>query len=550
MHHSKENCSKKNYDRSFLWLGLFSAVVFLSVSSLMGEESKNESPKILRYCSEASPSAFNPQVAMDGATLDVTHSIYDRLIDFEEGGVKLVPGLAESWRVSPDGLNVTFKLRKGVKWQTTSYFTPTREFNAEDVLFTFNRMLDTSHPYHAQGAGKYEYFSSMEMDKVIKKIVAEDDHTVRFELSRPEAPILANLAMDFTSITSKEYGEKLIAEEKMRDFDYLPVGTGPFFFNEYKRGEEIVLNAHEDYFRGRPKVNQLIFDITINSSQRFEKLKKGDCHIITDPPPASIDGARSESSLQVHSQPGLNIFYLSFNVEKPPYDNILVRQAIAHAMNRSRYIREVYLGSAQLAKNPIPPNMWGYNRRVVDHSHNPSRAKELLEEAGHEEGFEMELAYITGTRPYLPDGKKMAELMKEDLEAVGIKVKLVTAQWSEYLNSVRRGEYGVFQIGWIGDNGDPDNFLNVLLSCASVEGGTNFARWCHREYSHYVGRARVTTNIRLRTQFYERAQVIFKEEVPWVTVAHATIYKMTRKEVSGYELSPLGINNFYRVSLE
>ena len=185
--------------------------------------------KTLVFCSEGSPEGFNPAFYTAGTTFDASsRAIYNRLVEFERGTTKIGPALAEKWEVSADGLEYTFHLRKGVKFQTTKEFTPTRDFNADDVVFSFKRQLDKDHPYHKVSGGAYEYFNGMSMPDLLKDIVKVDDYTVKFVLNRPEAPMIANLGMDFASIFSAEYADKMMAAGTPEVIDQMPVGTGPF----------------------------------------------------------------------------------------------------------------------------------------------------------------------------------------------------------------------------------------------------------------------------------------------------------------------------------
>lgn len=506
--------------------------------------------KTFVYCAEGSPSSFNPQVATDGATFNASSkTIYDRLVHFTYGETSIEPGLAESWDISEDGLTYTFNLRKGVKYHKTKYFTPSREFNADDVLFSFNRMRLKENPFHAVGGGAYEYFEGMEMSKVIKDIKKLGPYKVQFVLNRPEAPFLANLAMDFASIISKEYGDKLLKSGRKEDIDVKPVGTGPFVFSRYAKDTLIRYKANTEYWQGKADIDNLVFAITPDASVRYQKLKAGECHLATYPAPADLDAMRANKDINLMEQAGLNVGYLAMNVDKKPFDNQLVRQAVNYALNKSSYIGAVYLGQAKVAKNPLPPTIWSYNKEVKDYDHNVAKAKELLKKAGFPNGFETELWTLPVSRPYNPNGKKMGEIMQADLAKVGIKVKLVSYDWPTYLAKSKNGEHQMLQLGWTGDNGDPDNFLGMLLSCAGVKGGSNRARWCNDDFDKLIVKAKRLSKKADREALYKKAQLIFKKEAPWVTLAHSTVFKALRKNVVGYKIDPFGGDIFYPVKL-
>ena len=472
------------------------------------------------------------------------------VVDFEKGGTKILPSLAQSWDVSKDGKTYTFKLRKGVEFHTTSWFTPKRNFNADDVLFTFNRMWKKDHPFHGVGGGSYEYFTSMEMDSALKSIDKVDDYTVRFVLTRPEAPFLANMAMDFASILSAEYGNALLQAKTPEKIDTEPVGTGPFVFQKYVKDTNIRFEAHPKYFEGKAKIEKLVFAITPDANVRYQKLKRGECQLIAEPPQADLASMRADQNIHVLDRDGLNVGYLAMNTERGPFRNPLVRQAINYALNRKAYIEAIYLNNASMAKNPIPPSMWGYADGTKDYLYNPEKAKEMLRQAGYDKGFEATLWWLPITRPYNPQGKKMAEMMQADLAKVGVRVKLESADWGTYLDKAKKGEPDMIQLGWTGDNGDPDNFLNVLLSCSGVKGGSNAARWCNKSYDDTVDQARRTADLKKRTELYVKAQKIFKEQAPWVTLAHARVFRAMRSNVEGFEISPFGSDAFYGVDVK
>ncbi len=505
----------------------------------------------LIFCSEANPQTFNPQLATDGATFNASsRQIYNRLVEMDNKTMRVIPGLAKSWETSPDGKAVTFHLRPGVKFQKTAYFSPTRDFDADDVIFTFDRMRSPKNPFHFIGGGQYPDYEADQMPELIKNIEKIDDLTVRFELTQPEAPFLADLAMDFASILSKEYADQLIREKKLKNLDTLPVGTGPFIFKSYERGRDIRYVANRDYFAGAPKLNNLEFLIEPNLAAGLRDLMRGRCQINSNFPPQTLFQIRRNPKLKVMAAPGLNLSYLAFNVERMPFADLKFRQAVYYALNRAEYVKEIYSGQAEVAKNPIPPTMWSFDRTTPDYRYNPEKAKELLREIGIPRGFQITLTCPNVSRPYNPDPVKMARLIKADLARIGLRVKIQALDWHTFLKKAHAGEMAFSLQGWTGDNGDPDNFLNSLLSCDSILSGNNRAHWCNKEFSFLVDRARVTSNVRIRTRFYKKAQKIFHQEIPWVPIANNTIFKALRKNVMGYEVSPFGVDNFANVYIK
>tara|TARA_R110002072_G_scaffold534_8_gene4256 strand:- start:8496 stop:10082 length:1587 start_codon:yes stop_codon:yes gene_type:complete len=526
-----------------------SKIFFLAI--LIAFFSLNTNASTFVYCSEGSPSAFNPQVTTDGTSNNAAaHTIYEKLVDFKYGSTTVVPALAKSWSISKDKKTYTFTLRKNVKFHSTKYFKPTRNFNADDVLFSLNRQRQKDHPYHNVGGGHYEYFNGMEMGKIIKDVKKLDDYKIRITLTRPEAPFLANLAMSFMSILSAEYADTLTKADQKEKIDNFPIGTGPFVFYKYKKDTLIRFKKNKSYWGKGAKVDKLIFAITPDASVRYQKLKAGECHLIIEPAPADLAAMKKDKSLKVIQGSGLNVGYLAMNTQKKPFDNLLVRKAINMTLNRKTYIDAIYLGNAQVAVNPLPPTIWSYNKKIKPYKLNIKKAKSLLKKAGYPNGFETEIWTLPVTRPYNPNGKKMGELMQADLAKVGIKAKLISYDWPTYLKKARNGEHSLIQLGWTGDNGDPDNFLNVLLGCSGVEAGSNVARWCYKPFNDIIQKAKVIPTQKERTVLYKKAQKIFHEQAPWAPIAHSTIFRAMSNKVKGYKIDPLGGDIFKTVELK
>lgn len=506
-------------------------------------------PSIFVFCSEGSPSFFNPQIASDGTTFDVTNNLYNGLLEFKRGTSKIVPALARSWKVSKNGLNYTFYLRKGVSFHETSYFKPKRNFNADDVLFSFNRALDKKHPYHQVSGGNYQYFEAMNLPSLIKRVVKVDDYTVRFELKKKNATFLVSLAMQFAVVLSKEYGDYLIQKKALEDIDQKPIGTGPFVLSEYVKDSIVRFKINKKYFKPPSSLDGMVFSITPDPSVRFQKLKREECHLISFPSPTNYEAISQNKKLKLIKEDVFNVAYLGMNVNKPPLDNLKVRQAIRHALNRSLYISAIYLGHAQEARGPVPPRMWSYNPKIKNYKYDVKKAKELLKSAGHSDGFEIDLWTLPVSRPYNPSGKKMGELMQADLARVGIKARLVSYDWTTFLKKAGKGQHSLVQLGWTGDNGDPDNFLGALLSCSAVRSGTNVARWCFDPYDRLIQKAVQILDQKKRAKLYQKAQKIFGEQSPWVPLAHTYGYRGAVKYLQGYILPPHGSEYFYGVSL-
>ena len=508
------------------------------------------SAKTLVYCAEGSPENFTPAMNTTGTSLDAARPVFDQLVEFERGTIDLKPGLAESWTVSPDGKTITFKLRKGVKFGATRDFKPTRDFDADDVLFSFDRQSNDKNPYNKVSGGKFDYWSDMDMPTLVKSIAKTDDYTVVMTLNMPNVAILANLAMDFASIHSAEYADALLKKGKPEQFDQAPVGTGPFVFTSYQKDAVIRFKANPSYWGGKPAIDDLVYAITPDPTARVSKLKTGECQVAPFPRPADIPELQKDADLNVMSQPGLNIGYLALNASKPPFDKVTVRQAVSMAIDRRAIIDAVYGKSGQMAKNLIPPTMWAYNDKVVDYAFDPEKAKAMLKDAGVKAPLEIDLWYMPVQRPYNPDAKRIAEMMQSDLAKVGVNAKLVTYEWGEYRKRIMTGEATAALFGWTGDNGDPDNFFFFLGCTGDKPAASNVGKWCNAKFNADLEQARQVTDLPGRTMLYAEMQQIEHDDEPVLNIAHSLVYEPVRKEVVGFKMSPLSRQQFDGVDLK
>jgi dipeptide transport system substrate-binding protein len=324
-----------------------------------------EAKTTLVYCSEASPEGFSPQLWDTGTTLDAVRPVYNRLVEFKFGTTEVMPSLAESWEISDDGLSYTFHLRKDVKFHSSKAFKPSRGMTADDVVQSFDRMMNKQNPYNPVSGGAYLYFEGMGMPDTMKTVEKVDDHTVKITLTHPESPFLADLAMEWASVTSKEYGDKLLKAGTPEKFDLEPIGTGPYSFVDYQKDATIRYKANPSFFRGKQKVDNLVFAITPDAAVRKAKLEAGECDIIVGPAFADIAALKANPKLQVEEQEGLNIAYLALNVQKKPFDDKRVRQAFNMAIDKDAIIKAVYLGGGKPAKNGMPPTIWAYDDAVT-----------------------------------------------------------------------------------------------------------------------------------------------------------------------------------------
>lgn len=500
-------------------------------------------------CVSRSPKSFSPALEMDGISYNASsQQVYNRLVEFKRGSTEIEPALAESWEVSEDGLTYTFKLRKGVKFHSNKVFSPSRDFNADDVLFSFNRQFDQNHPYHKVSNATYPYFKAMKFPDLLKSVEKVDDYTFKITLNKKDATFLSSLGMDFISIYSAEYADKMLKAGKPETIDTDPIGTGPFVFAGYQLDQRSRYLANKDYWKGKADIDRLVFEIVPDATTRYAKLQAGSCDLIDFPNATDIAKMKTDPKVNLLSQEGLNIAYVAFNTEKAPFDNVKVRQALNYAVDKKAIIDIVYQGAGVAAKNPLPPTIWGYNNEIKDDEYNPEKAKQLLAEAGYPNGFETELWVQPVVRASNPNPRRMSEIIQSDWEKIGVKAKLVSYEWGDYIKRTKAGELTAGTYGWSGDNGDPDNFLSPLFGSANV-GNSNYARFKNAELDALLEKAIGLSDKGERAKLYEQAQVLLKEQAPWINVAHSINFAPTSKRVIDYKQSPFGYTYLYGTKL-
>ncbi|MFJ4065042.1 ABC transporter substrate-binding protein [Pseudomonas sp. NPDC089996] len=522
---------------TLLALGLLSQASALQASNLV-------------FCSEGSPAGFDTAQYTSATDNDAAEPIYNRLVEFERGGTAVHPALATKWDVSDDGLRYTFHLREGVKFHANKAFKPSRDFNADDVLFTFNRMLDKDQSFRKAYPTEFPYFVSMGLDKNIAKVEKTGPLTVVFTLNKVDAAFIQNLAMSFASILSSEYAEKLLASGRPSDINQQPIGTGPFVFQRYQKDSQIRYKGNKDYWApDQVKIDNLVFSINTDASVRIQKLRRDECQVTLHPRPADLPALKADGKLQVMQQPGFNLGYIAYNTQHPPFDRLEVRQAMDMAVNKQAILQAVYQDSGQLAVNAMPPTQWSYDNSLKDAPFDPEKAKQLLQQAGVKPGSEITLWAMPVQRPYNPNAKLMAEMLQADWNKLGFKVRIVSYEWGEYLKRMKSGEHDIALIGWTGDNGDPDNWLGTLYNCDAI-GSNNYSLWCDPQYDSLVKKAKQVTDREQRTALYQQAQQRLKQQVPITPVAHSTVNQPLSIKVVDFKVSPFGRNDFSGVSVD
>ncbi|MCM3388493.1 ABC transporter substrate-binding protein [Ureibacillus chungkukjangi] len=498
------------------------------------EETEEAVPQILVFGRGGDSVSLDPAIVTDGESFKVTENIFETLLNFGEQDTTINPGLAHDWEVSEDGLEYTFHLQEGVKFHDGT------DFNAEAVVKNVER-------WKGGAEEQFYYFNSMfkaEGKDIIASVEATDDLTVVFTLSRPQAPFLKNIAMSPFAIASPTAFEA--AGESFGDN---PVGTGPFTFVEWKRNDSITVAKNEEYWQeGLPKLDTIIFRAIPDNSARLNALMTGEIDLADGVNPSDAQTVESNADLQLIERPSMNIGYLGLTNTRPPFDNKLVRQAVNYAIDKQAIVDAFFQGRAEVAVNPMPSSISGYNEEIAGYEYNPEKAKELLAEAGYD-GGEIELWAMPVPRPYMPDGQKVAEAIQKNLSDVGIPSKIVQFEWATYLEKAKNGEADAFLLGWTGDNGDADNFIYTLLDKDTI-GSNNYAHYSNDEVHELLIAAQSETDEEVRSDLYKQAQEIIHEDAPWVPLAHSIPLLAGKKGVTGYLPHPTGSESLVNVSIE
>ncbi|QHJ71958.1 ABC transporter substrate-binding protein [Planococcus halotolerans] len=541
--------NKKIMSLAFLMLLLISAVLYgcsggsnegseSEGSGETGGEGESTEEKVLIFGRGGDSVSLDPITVTDGESFKVTKNIFDTLVNFGEQDTEIEGGLASDWEAAEDGLTYTFQLEEGVTFHDGT------DFNAEAVVANFDR-------WAAGDADQFPYYGSMfggfgdEEGHVIESVEATGDYEVTFTLKRPMAPFLKNLAMSPFGIASPT-----AFEEQGDAFGDNPVGTGPFQFVEWNRNDTVRIEKFDDYWvEGEPKLDEVVFRAIPDNSGRLNALLAGEIDLADGINPSDAATIEGDENLQLFERPSMNVGYLGLTNTREPFNDPLVRQAMNHAIDRQAIVDAFFEGRGEVAKNPMPPVISGYNDDIEGYEYDPERAKELLEEAGLGDGFEMELWAMPVPRPYMPDGQKVAEAIQSDLAEVGITAEIVSYEWATYLEKAANGEADAFLLGWTGDNGDADNFLYVLLDQDNI-GSNNYTYYENQELHDILIEAQTEVDEEVRNELYMQAQEIIHEDAPWVPLAHSTPLLAGGNNVVNFKAHPTGSDKLSTVDLE
>ena len=523
----------------------------------------------LIYCTHASGFSFNPQTSDAGTSMNVvTEQIYNKLFEISNTAIP-TPILAQSYSISPDGKIITIYLRKGIKFHHTDWFKPTRDFNADDVVFSLNRVLgyetylptleqsavDYKNPqyriFHEQAKKvRFPYFESIKLNQKIESVKALNPHTVQITLFKPDASILSHLASQYAIIFSQEYAVQLNADDNLVQLDLLPVGTGPYKVKNYFRNQYVRLEKNEDYWKKDAKIKNIIIDLSTDRTGRLVKFFNGECQIASYPEVSQLGLLKeNDKRYYVKSAEGMNLAYLAFNFQNAVIQDEQVRRAIAQAINRQRIIKTIYHNTATVANNIIPNISWASSVNTPDFAYdfNPSEAKKVLQD----KQLHLNMWVLNEEQVYNPAPLKTAELIKEDLNNVGVNVTIRSVTRTFLIDQLNKKSenYDMILTGWLAGNLDPDSFMRPILSCNSASEMTNLSNWCDEDFDQLMDKALDSPNLWERAHAYNQAQELILSELPIVPLANMKRVLVVNSRVRHIEMNPFGSLNFSTLSL-
>ncbi|MCA9121086.1 MAG: ABC transporter substrate-binding protein [Planctomycetaceae bacterium] len=462
-----------------------------------------------------------------GETVKVLVNLYDNLVAFRDDSTEVEPALATSWETSEDGLKWTFHLREGVRFHDG---TPV---DAEAIIFSLNRLRQDDNPNVSDPARPYKPNFA-----VIKDIRAVDPSTVEFELRESSAVFLNNLAMFPAGIVSPTAVKKL-----GKNFSTNPVGTGPFRFERWIRDQQLVLAANEQHWRGRPNLDRVVFVPVSESATRIQQLVRGEIHIADNLPPAEVDALAKQPGLTVVEEISMNVAYLAMQMDKPPLDDVRVRQAIARALDKQALIRVAYVGHAESAVNLLPKAMWGHNDDIRDRPFDTEASRELLQAAADDKGFELpltlSLAVMSEPRPYMEQPLQVAAFVKDSLAEIGINLTIEPKPVTPHFAKMMRGDYQIGLAGWTTDNGDPDNFLYSLLDLENIsDSGNNMSHYRNEEVHELLLAAQRELDQDKRLSLYKKVQELVFIDAPIVPLVSTKQRAVHTSRLKDYRLHP------------
>ena len=398
---------------------------------------------------------------------------------------------------------------------------------------SFRRQMDATHRFHFPEA-RFPYWDAMFKD--IEEIEADGARDLVIRLTGPHAPFLANLATFPAYIISVDAMERM-GPALARN----PVGTGPFRFEQWLPNDRITLRRWDRYWGKPAQLEQVVFRVVPSPDTRLLQVQTGSATAMDGLDTVQIPLVEGDAELVLHRAPGMNVGYLAMNTEQSPMSDVRFRRAVAMALDKQALVQAAYQGAAVAAVNSVPPSFLGYHAALPDLPHDPEAARALLADVpGHDR--ELSLYVMSNPRPYMPNPPRVAELVKEDLQRAGLRIRIVVNEWGSHRTALMNGSHDLGLLGWIGDNGDPDNFLWVLFGPDSARKGSalNVSFFISDELNAILAQARRVLDADRRSALYRQAQELLQREMPVVPLVHAMDMAVTRRDVAGFILQPTG----------
>ncbi len=491
---------------------------------------RRRDPGALVVAEAAGIQALDPVRVTDSESIEIGELLFEGLVRWKPGTTDITPGLATAWEVSRDARTWTFHLRANVEFHDGT------RFDASAVKFSFERLIDPHHPNYLAGE-EGSYWRKLLKD--VTKVVAIDPLTVEIHVARPYSPLLGDLAM-FAMVSPTavlQWGD---------EFQHHPVGSGPFVFESWTAGEQVVVRRNERYWGARPPLERIVFRVVIDARQRLVDLESGSVDIATSILPDEQPFVELHPDLVLRDTPGNDVSYLAFNTQHAPFNDVRVRRAANYAINKLPIVKLAYQGRAIAADGPLPPSQWGYHLPQTLYPYDPAAANRLLDEAIAAKAFDPAVTYKlyapSTPRPYLSQPERVARFLQAALAQVGIKTELVLQPFVTHTQSVEAGEHDLALFGWIGDTGDPDNFLYVLFHSdnAALGSAQNIAFYRDVGVDGLLLEAQGASDETTRSGLYAAVQDRIAAAAPWVPLAHSELVVAARAELAEVTLSPLG----------
>src|SRR6267378_3290737 len=470
----------------------------------------------------AEPVTMDPPQITDLNSTRVIKRMFEGLTAQELGTYKIIPGLAQSWDISKDGLTYTFHLRPNVKFHDGTPLT------AEAVKFCFDRQMNEQGPFYATGT--YPYVKGFLGNVAGVEVV--NPATVQIRLKAPLTPFLQYLAHHSLYVYSpealKKWGKDVVKH---------PVGTGPFRLETWEPGVKVVLARNEQYWGGAPKIRQAIYVPIVEAQARLVALKTGDIDLTMDVPPDSLDELRRDPNLVVAASNSSAVWYVTLNTRHPILKDRRVRQALNHAVNKEAIIRDILRDTAIVSRGPISP-VYGpyYEENTARYPHDLEKARALLKDAGYAGGFELGfLVPESGSGMQSP--VEMATVIQANLAQIGVRAKIQTMEWGAYLRKYLE-QPDMAEMSWNPSIGDPDHMMYMLLSSDRFPPAFNAGFYQNPRVDELLRKGRTTIDDKERIPLYREAQRLVMEDAPWIFVDHGKQVIVYRKRVQGFKLHP------------